>query len=169
MVVKKVDRDKWILSKKKKRINIKKCTSKQLYSKSIYEKYDSCTHHTRFKNVSSNWQTTTPNPHKDHHLIPWWIQHISSRWSLFFQLTTCSTGSLDVPMSVSQGMKAKFISDFSSVHGVGQILLVGKNQQEGIAKLVFVQHALKLITSLWNTVAIVGINNKDDTLSVLEI
>lgn len=50
-----------------------------------------------------------------------------------------------------------------------QILLVGENQQKSVAELVLVQHALKLLTGLTNTVAIVGINNEDDTLGVLEV
>lgn len=50
-----------------------------------------------------------------------------------------------------------------------QILLVGKDQQKSVTKLVLVQHALKLLTGLDHTVAVVGINNEDDTLGVLEV
>ena len=50
-----------------------------------------------------------------------------------------------------------------------QILLVGENQEEGIAELVLVQHALQLLTGLDNTVPIVAVNHEDDTLGVLEV
>lgn len=50
-----------------------------------------------------------------------------------------------------------------------QILLVGKDQEGSIAKLVLVQHALELLASLNNTIAIVAVDNEDDTLGVLEV
>lgn len=66
-------------------------------------------------------------------------------------------------------MKPKLISDFSGIHRIRQILLVGKDKQEGIAKIVLVQHALEFFPGLGNTLAIVGINNKNYSLCVLEI
>ena len=57
------------------------------------------------------------------------------------------------------------------VRGVtdGQILLVGEDQENSIPQLILVQHALKLFPSLDNTVAIVGVDDEDDTLGVLEV
>lgn len=43
-------------------------------------------------------------------------------------------------------METKLVGDFSRIHGIGEILLVGKHQQERVAKLVLIQHALELIT-----------------------
>lgn len=51
----------------------------------------------------------------------------------------------------------------------GKILLVGKDQEDGIPELILVEHALKLLTSLNDTVTIVGVDNEDDTLGVLEV
>jgi hypothetical protein len=51
----------------------------------------------------------------------------------------------------------------------GQILLVGKDQEKSIPQLVLVQHALELLTGLNNTVAIVAVDDEDDTLGVLEV
>jgi len=51
----------------------------------------------------------------------------------------------------------------------GQILLVGEHQEESIPKLVLVQHSLELLTGLNNTVAIVAVDDEDDTLGVLEV
>jgi hypothetical protein len=51
----------------------------------------------------------------------------------------------------------------------GQILLVGEDQEESVPQLILVQHSLELLTGLNNTVAIVAVNNEDDTLCVLEV
>lgn len=51
----------------------------------------------------------------------------------------------------------------------GQILLVGKDQEEGIAEFVLVQHALELLARLDHTVAVVAVDDEDDTLCVLEV
>lgn len=66
-------------------------------------------------------------------------------------------------------MQAKLVSNLGSVHGVGQILLVGEDEEESVAELVLVKHALKLLASLDDTVAIVGVDDEDDTLGVLEV
>jgi len=51
----------------------------------------------------------------------------------------------------------------------GQILLVGEDQEESIPELVLVQHTLQLFAGLDNTIAIVAVNDEDDTLGVLEV
>jgi hypothetical protein len=48
-------------------------------------------------------------------------------------------------------------------------LLVGENKEEGISKLILVQHALQLFPSLDNSVTIVAVNDEDDTLGILEV
>lgn len=78
-------------------------------------------------------------------------------------------GGLNVPAAMSQAVKAELVGDFGSVHGVGKILLVGKDQENGVAELVLVEHALKLFAGLNDTVTIVAIDDKDDTLGVLEV
>jgi len=60
-------------------------------------------------------------------------------------------------------VESEFVSDLSGVHRVGQILLVGEHQEEGVPELVLVEHAVQLITGLTNTLAIVGINDEDDS------
>ena len=66
-------------------------------------------------------------------------------------------------------MKSKLVGDLRSVHGVGQILLIGENKEEGIPEFIFVQHPLELLARLGNTLPIVGIDHEDDTLGVLEV
>lgn len=51
----------------------------------------------------------------------------------------------------------------------GQILLVGKDQENGIPQLILVKHALQLFPSLNNTVTIIAVDHEDDTLGVLEV
>ena len=51
----------------------------------------------------------------------------------------------------------------------GKILFVGENQEKCIAKLVFVQHPLQLLTCLDNTISIIAVDDEDDALSVLEV
>lgn len=51
----------------------------------------------------------------------------------------------------------------------GQILLVGKDQQDGISQLILVQHALKFLSGLDDTISVVAVDNEDDTLGVLEV
>jgi hypothetical protein len=40
------------------------------------------------------------------------------------------------PVALAQGVQAELVGDLRCVHGVGQILLVGKHQQDGVAQLV---------------------------------
>lgn len=66
-------------------------------------------------------------------------------------------------------MKTQFIGDFGGIHCVGKILFVGKYEKKGIAELVFVEHALELLSGFRNTLTIIGVNYEDDALGVLEI
>ena len=50
-----------------------------------------------------------------------------------------------------------------------QILLVGEDQEESVPELILVQHALQLLSGLNYTIAIVGVDNEDNTLGVLEV
>jgi len=66
-------------------------------------------------------------------------------------------------------METKLVGDFGSVHGIGEILLVCEDEKEGISELVLVQHSLKFFASLGYTLSIVGIDDENDTLGVLEV
>lgn len=66
-------------------------------------------------------------------------------------------------------MEPKFVGNLSSIHRVGQILLVGKDKQERITELILVEHALQLLTCLGDTLAIVGVDHENDTLGILEV
>jgi len=76
---------------------------------------------------------------------------------------------LDEPRPLPETMQSKFVSDLRGVHGIGKILFVGEYKEQGIPKLVLVQHPLQFLASLRNTFSIVRVDNEDDTLGVLEI
>jgi hypothetical protein len=50
-----------------------------------------------------------------------------------------------------------------------QILLVGKDKENGIPELILVQHTLELLSGLDDTITIIAIDDEDDTLGVLEV
>jgi hypothetical protein len=76
---------------------------------------------------------------------------------------------LDVPSSLPKTVKTKLVGDFSGVHGIGQVLLVGKDKEEGVTKLVLVEHSLQLLTRFRNTFPVVRVYNKNDALGVLVV
>lgn len=76
---------------------------------------------------------------------------------------------LDKPRPLPKSVQAKLISDLRSGHSIGEILLVGKDKEEGIPELILVQHPLQLLTGLRNTFPIIRIDDENDTLGVLEV
>jgi hypothetical protein len=97
-------------------------------------------------------------------------------------------GVISYPGTLSETVKTKLVGDFCSVHSIlcasrqsqhflsefsiasyRQILLVGEDQEESVPQLILVQHALKFLTCLYNTIAIVGVDHEDNTLGVLEV
>ena len=76
---------------------------------------------------------------------------------------------LDEPRPLPEAMETQLVRDFSSVHSVGKILLVGEDKQESVAELVLVEHPLELLAGLRDTFPIVGVDDEDDTLGVLEV
>jgi len=84
-------------------------------------------------------------------------------------LTRGSTCALDVPVPLAQGVQAKLVGDFSSIHGIRKILFVCKYQKHSITELVLVQHTMELISGLNNTLSVVAVHNKNEALGVLEV
>jgi hypothetical protein len=72
-------------------------------------------------------------------------------------------------MTLAKRMKAKLVCDFCCIHSVREILFVGKDKEDSVAKLVFIEHAVQLITGLADTIAIIAIHDEDKALSVLEV
>ena len=76
---------------------------------------------------------------------------------------------LDVPCPLTEAVKTKLVGDFGSIHRVRQILLVGEDEEQRITELVLVEHPLELLAGLRDTFPIVGVDDEDDTLRVLEV
>mmetsp|Transcript_14053 Transcript_14053/g.40058 ORF Transcript_14053/g.40058 Transcript_14053/m.40058 type:complete len:212 (-) Transcript_14053:65-700(-) len=78
---------------------------------------------------------------------------------------------LDVPLAVrrAESVQSEFVSHFSGAHGVWQILLVGENEQDGIAELVLVQHSVQFVSGGIDTIGIIGIDDEDQSLRVLVV
>ena len=51
----------------------------------------------------------------------------------------------------------------------GKILLIGEDKQKSVTAFVLIQHALEFFSCFDDTISIVGVDDEDDTLSVLEI
>lgn len=107
-------------------------------------------------------------------------------WSRIRRYQVCVFRST-YPSTLSETVKTKLVGDLGGIHSVlhpvsltcricrlavptyRKILFVGKHQQKGITKLVLVQHALQFLTGFDDTISVVGVNNEDDALGVLEI
>lgn len=76
---------------------------------------------------------------------------------------------LDVPGPLAEAVETELVRDLGRVHRVGQILLVGKYEQERIPELILVKHALELLARLRDTFPIVGVDDEDNALGVLEV
>jgi len=66
-------------------------------------------------------------------------------------------------------VETELVGDFSGIHGVGKILLVGEDEEVGVAELILIKHALELLTGLGYTLTIVRIDHEDDALGILEV
>lgn len=84
-------------------------------------------------------------------------------------VTSGSASGLDIPWALPQAVKAKLVGNLGGVHGVWKILLVGKDQQDGVAQLVLVEHTLEFLAGLDDTVTIVAVDDEDDALGVLKV
>lgn len=89
--------------------------------------------------------------------------------TLVQSISRSGAGGLNVPASVSECVQTELVSDFRCVHGVGQILLVGEDEKDGVTQLVLGEHTHQLLARLTHTLAIVRVDHEDQTLSVLEV
>lgn len=73
------------------------------------------------------------------------------------------------PLSLPQAVESELVSNLCGVHSVWQVLLVGKDEQEGVSELVLVEHTLQLLAGLGNTLSVVRVDDEDNSLGVLEV
>ena len=60
---------------------------------------------------------------------------------------------MSVYLSVPEGLEPELLRQLARVHGVGQVLLVGEDQESSVAQLIFLQLESKLKTVLEITIA----------------
>ena len=73
---------------------------------------------------------------------------------------------LDVPLSVSEAVQTQLVGHLGGTHGVGQILLVGEDQEDGLTQLVLVQHAVHLVTGCSKRNRIRIVTEKDQCTTI---
>ena len=61
---------------------------------------------------------------------------------------------LDVPFPVPQILQSQFVGQFACGHGVGQVLFVGEDQQDGLPQLVLGQHPHQLVAGLADALSV---------------
>ena len=66
-------------------------------------------------------------------------------------------------------MKTQFIRHLRRRHGIGKILLIGKDEKNGIAQFIFIEHSVHFITCGIDTVGIVGVDYEDESLGILVV
>jgi hypothetical protein len=49
---------------------------------------------------------------------------------------------LDEPCPLPETVETEFVGDLRRVHGIGQILLISEDKQEGVTELILVEHTL---------------------------
>ena len=79
-----------------------------------------------------------------------------------------SAGSLDVPISSAESVKAELLYNFRDTHHT-HILFVGKDKKDGILELVFSKHLLKFLTGDLNSFFIRRVDDVDEGLCVLVV
>ena len=78
---------------------------------------------------------------------------------------------LNVPLTVGRAetVQSELVGHFCGTHSVGEILLVGKDEEHGVAQFVFVEHTVQFVAGGVDTVRVVRVYDKDETLGVLVI
>merc|ERR1711872_34101 len=89
--------------------------------------------------------------------------------SLVQSLAVGGAGGLDVPVPVPHVLQAQLLGQLRRLQSVRKILFVGEYKQDSISEFIFAQHSCKFVSCLANTISIIGINNENQSLGVLEI
>merc|ERR1740139_1785396 len=80
-----------------------------------------------------------------------------------------STCRLDEPLPVTHVVQAQLLGNLCCSHGIRKILLICKYENKCIAHLILIQHFHELLACIFNTVAIVAVDDKDEPLCALVI
>ena len=86
--------------------------------------------------------------------------------SLVKAIASNSASALDEPGAAADGVESKLISDLGASEGTWKILLVGEDEKDGVTELFLSEHLVELLTVLFDSLSIVGVNDVDETLGV---
>ena len=79
------------------------------------------------------------------------------------------TRRLYIPPPVPEPVEAQLVGELRRVHGVREVLLVGEHQEHGVLELVLLEHVLELLVRLGDPLLVVGVDDEDEALGVLEV
>lgn len=89
--------------------------------------------------------------------------------SLVESLSLGGARALYVPVPSPEGVESELVGELGGGHGVGQVLLVGEHEQDGVPELVLLQHVGELLLRLGDSLPVVAVDDVYETLSVLEV
>ena len=89
--------------------------------------------------------------------------------SLEKTVTSDGTRGLDLPGSIANGMEAKLIRDLGACECAWQVLLVGEDEEHGVAQLWLGEHLVELLAVVFNTLSIIGVDDEDEALGVVVV
>jgi len=89
--------------------------------------------------------------------------------SLVKSLSVSGARGLDVPATSADGGKAELLRQIRARHGVGQILFVGEDEEDGVPQFVLPEHFVQLVFGLVDSFPIVAVDDEDESLRVLKV
>ena len=72
-------------------------------------------------------------------------------------------------LPVPEVLQPELVRELARAHGVRQVLLVGEDEEVRVPQLVFLQHLLQLVVRLADPLSVVGVDDEDESLGVLEV
>ena len=89
--------------------------------------------------------------------------------TLIETIASGSYGRLNEPFPMSKVLQLELLHDFSSSHSIGQVLLVGKDQQNCVLHLWLLQHLVQFILGIIDSVAVRTIHHIDQTICAFKV
>jgi len=86
------------------------------------------------------------------------------------ETVSCDSAGLDdVPAVVLELRETEFFGDLVSVHSLGEVALVGKDEEDCVLHLAVADDAHELSAGLFDTLTIAAVDDKDESLSASKV